>query len=41
VALTLTDLDRSGPTVGERQIAEALQLRAARTALLAREDTGM
>ncbi len=33
VARTITDLDGVGPTVGVRQVAEALQLRAARSAL--------
>ena len=34
VARTIADLDRSGPIVGARQVAEALSLREARTALL-------
>jgi magnesium chelatase family protein len=34
VARTIADLDRAGPIVGERQVAEALSLRAGRSALL-------
>jgi len=34
VARTIGDLDRAGPVVGERQVAEALSLREARSALL-------
>jgi magnesium chelatase family protein len=34
VARTIADLDRVGPTVGERQVAEALSLRAGRSALM-------
>ncbi|HYA68418.1 MAG TPA: YifB family Mg chelatase-like AAA ATPase [Acidimicrobiales bacterium] len=33
VARTIADLDNAGPTIGVRQVAEALQLRAARNAL--------
>jgi magnesium chelatase family protein len=34
VARTIADLDRAGPVVGERQVAEALSLREGRSALL-------